>query len=112
MTRRRPKAIAVGRRSGAMKNTTQVACLFGFALALVAGACTKKDTIPPDGKAACTEEAKVCPDGSSVGRTGPDCAFAECPAAPDEAADGEPAEGDAPAEGAPPAETAPAPAGE
>ena len=28
---------------------------------------------------ACTEEAKVCPDGSAVGRTGPDCTFATCP---------------------------------
>lgn len=28
---------------------------------------------------ACTEEAKLCPDGSAVGRTGPDCAFAPCP---------------------------------
>ena len=28
---------------------------------------------------ACTEEAKVCPDGSSVGRIPPDCEFAECP---------------------------------
>lgn len=28
---------------------------------------------------ACTEEAKVCPDGSSVGRTGPHCEFAACP---------------------------------
>lgn len=27
---------------------------------------------------ACTEEAKMCPDGSSVGRTGPECAFAAC----------------------------------
>lgn len=27
---------------------------------------------------ACTMEAKVCPDGSSVGRSGPDCAFAAC----------------------------------
>ncbi len=26
----------------------------------------------------CTEEARVCPDGSSVGRVGPDCEFAEC----------------------------------
>ena len=30
---------------------------------------------------ACTEEAKICPDGSSVGRTGPNCEFAACPAA-------------------------------
>ena len=28
---------------------------------------------------ACTEEAKLCPDGSAVGRTGPDCEFAPCP---------------------------------
>lgn len=29
---------------------------------------------------ACTMEAKVCPDGSAVGRTGPNCEFAACPA--------------------------------
>ena len=28
---------------------------------------------------ACTMEAKQCPDGSFVGRVGPDCAFAACP---------------------------------
>lgn len=28
---------------------------------------------------ACTMDAKVCPDGSSVGRTGPKCEFAVCP---------------------------------
>lgn len=27
----------------------------------------------------CTQDAKVCPDGSSVGRTGPNCEFAACP---------------------------------
>lgn len=27
----------------------------------------------------CTEEAKMCPDGSSVGRVGPMCEFAKCP---------------------------------
>ncbi len=31
------------------------------------------------GPQACTEEAMVCPDGSYVGRTGPNCAFAPCP---------------------------------
>lgn len=40
-------------------------------------------TLPPDvgdgGQVACTQEAKVCPDGSAVGRTGPNCEFAECP---------------------------------
>ncbi len=28
---------------------------------------------------ACTEEALICPDGSAVGRTGPNCEFAPCP---------------------------------
>ena len=28
---------------------------------------------------ACTQEAKLCPDGSYVGRTGPNCEFALCP---------------------------------
>jgi len=33
------------------------------------------------GYTACTQEAKVCPDGSYVGRTGPNCEFTQCPAA-------------------------------
>jgi len=28
---------------------------------------------------ACTQEVKICPDGSAVGRTGPNCEFAPCP---------------------------------
>ncbi len=34
---------------------------------------------PQQKKVACTEEAKICPDGSSVGRVGPKCEFDECP---------------------------------
>ena len=30
---------------------------------------------------ACTMEAKLCPDGSAVGRVGPNCEFAACPEA-------------------------------
>jgi hypothetical protein len=30
---------------------------------------------------ACTMEAKICPDGSAVGRQGPNCEFADCPLA-------------------------------
>lgn len=37
---------------------------------------TQTDTV------ACTEEAKICPDGSSVARQGPQCAFAACPYTP------------------------------
>ncbi|MFH0739631.1 MAG: hypothetical protein V1819_00755 [bacterium] len=35
---------------------------------------------PEPGQVACTEEAMLCPDGSAVGRTGPNCEFAPCPA--------------------------------
>ncbi len=31
------------------------------------------------GNIACTMDAKICPDGSSVGRSGPRCEFAQCP---------------------------------
>jgi hypothetical protein len=34
---------------------------------------------PAAGLTACTQEAKLCPDGSTVGRTGPNCTFAPCP---------------------------------
>ena len=34
-------------------------------------------SIPPG--RACTMEAKACPDGSYVSRTGPNCEFAPCP---------------------------------
>lgn len=33
------------------------------------------------GSKACTQEAKICPDGSSVGRSGPNCEFSPCPSA-------------------------------
>ncbi len=33
----------------------------------------------PSRPIACTLDAKVCPDGSSVGRSGPSCSFASCP---------------------------------
>jgi hypothetical protein len=39
-------------------------------------ACTEKACAPP---VACSQEALQCPDGSSVGRTGPNCEFAACP---------------------------------
>lgn len=31
----------------------------------------------------CTQEAKLCPDGSYVSRTGPNCEFTSCPSASD-----------------------------
>ena len=32
-----------------------------------------------NGGKACTQDAKLCPDGSYVGRTGPNCEFTACP---------------------------------
>lgn len=39
------------------------------------------EVIPPgnEGAVACTMDAKLCPDGSSVGRVAPNCEFALCP---------------------------------
>ena len=39
------------------------------------------DQTPGDDWVACTMDAKMCPDGSYVGRSGPACEFAPCPAA-------------------------------
>lgn len=38
-----------------------------------------RQTVLPPTPVACTQEAKLCPDGSYVGRTGPNCEFALCP---------------------------------
>lgn len=40
--------------------------------------CTLMACNTPPGKA-CTDDAKQCPDGSYVSRTGPNCEFAACP---------------------------------
>jgi hypothetical protein len=40
----------------------------------------KEEPISPQ---ACTQEAKLCPDGSYVGRTGPNCEFKACPLPPE-----------------------------
>ena len=52
----------------------------GFALIIGGWWWFYVDDIKPslNGKA-CTQEAKLCPDGSSVGRVGPNCDFAKCP---------------------------------
>ena len=51
---------------------------FVFAAALILGgaSCVTQPLARPR---ACTQEAMQCPDGSYVGRTGPDCQFAACP---------------------------------
>jgi hypothetical protein len=48
----------------------------------ILSSCSKPTIQPvpkPPQAQACTEEAKICPDGSAVGRTSPNCEFAPCP---------------------------------
>lgn len=56
-----------------------------LALSLACGGCgpatdeAKAPTPVPERPTACTQEAKVCPDGTAVSRSGPNCEFAACP---------------------------------
>jgi len=50
-----------------------VVMLIGTAIFIWQKTLDKKELV------ACTEEAKVCSDGSAVVRTGPNCEFTECP---------------------------------
>jgi hypothetical protein len=50
---------------------------FGFVLLLILlfSGCLQENQGPVD----CTLDAKICPDGTAVGRVAPDCEFAPCP---------------------------------
>jgi hypothetical protein len=55
-----------------------------FVLFFLSACASRKDVpknIPPQDyePVACTLEAKICPDGSAVGRTGANCEFSPCP---------------------------------
>lgn len=52
---------------------------FFSALMLLGAGCTSKSSTPTPTPVACDAIAKLCSDGSAVGRTGPNCEFAECP---------------------------------
>jgi len=55
-----------------------IALLFGTLFIFYSVFGSWRVFVPPAGQA-CTLEAKICPDGSAVGRTGPNCEFAPCP---------------------------------
>jgi hypothetical protein len=59
-----------------MANRLMLALAIAVALVLIAIMATP--SFNPENNA-CTQEAKLCPDGSYVGRVGPYCAFAPCP---------------------------------
>jgi len=51
-----------------------------FVVILLAGAVYLISAVISRNKqVSCTMEAKLCPDGSAVGRTGPNCEFTPCP---------------------------------
>lgn len=56
--------------------------LFPVMLLIMGASCSvpQKDVYPinTNQPVACTKEAKMCPDGSYVGRTGPNCEFTPC----------------------------------
>ncbi|MBP9747389.1 hypothetical protein KBD13_00420 [Patescibacteria group bacterium] len=60
-----------------MKTTFLVGVI---AVGAVFGAGCARPAQPPEEQVACTMDAMQCPDGSFVGRVGPSCAFAPCPA--------------------------------
>lgn len=62
-----------------MKKNISAGIITIISLALLAS-CGQQQPVPT----ACTEEAKLCPDGSYVGRTGPSCEFELCPETKDE----------------------------
>lgn len=72
-----------------MKNIPRVsivaigAAVAGLVLLLGLAAYFLRGDSPREAEqAACTMDALVCPDGSSVGRTGPECRFTACPDVP------------------------------
>ncbi len=81
-----------------MKKTPSIFTVISIiALALIAVGCAQiKVATPPaentpdkdqnQSPIACTMDAKICPDGSAVGRSGPTCEFAPCPASTTESA--------------------------
>jgi hypothetical protein len=46
---------------------------------IVAGVLLINNRPTPNLDGACTADAKLCPDGSAVGRQGPNCEFPDCP---------------------------------
>ncbi len=66
-----------------MKKTTLllvVICVLAILIAAAAMLLSQpRAEEPKEIQPACTLEAKICPDGSSVGRSGPYCDFAPCP---------------------------------
>lgn len=85
-----PSLFSLGRKSNGILGVYQNFCmkikqiaalvLVMTGLALIAGSLwfLNKEGPIVESTGGCTMEAKVCPDGSAVGRSGPNCEFAPC----------------------------------
>ena len=62
-----------------MKHLRTYVALVSIALLALFGFFITRQKVHAPEVVSCTEEAKLCPDGSAVGRAGPLCEFAECP---------------------------------
>jgi hypothetical protein len=49
-----------------------------FVVIIVCGVIAINSFFDDDGLIGCTEDARICPDGSAVVRVGPDCEFEKC----------------------------------
>jgi len=68
-------------RKGGLSNIAVICIVLGIILVVGGFSFYARYTLSPKVKPplSCTQEAKQCPDGSYVGRVGPNCEFAECP---------------------------------
>lgn len=62
-----------------MRNTIVVGTLVLAVIVALWVINVRETQAPNENGIACTQEAKICPDGSAVGRIGPNCEFAACP---------------------------------
>lgn len=62
-----------------MKKATVIILVAIVFIGLAAAGLYKFNFTASDIQRGCTLEAKICPDGSTVGRTGPNCEFEACP---------------------------------
>ena len=63
------------------KGVAPVLIIMLLAALVLGGYLVYQQQIKPN-LVACTQEAKICPDGSAVSRVGPNCEFAACPTSP------------------------------
>lgn len=64
-----------------MKKNIIITIFLIVIIAIISGVIAYKSGLTKNGiKKGCTQEAKICPDGSAVGRIGSNCEFAACPA--------------------------------